>query len=184
MWFDKPLSALLTPGQALKLEKSHVDVHHEVELGVVIGMRGRNISPENAHRHIAGYFIGVDFCNRVLQRRNNGDGSDWCMAKGSNKFAAVSEYIHKSAIPDSANVDIELQINGETRQKENTSRMIFDVPTMIADISKYQELREGDLLFTGTPDGVGAVKAGDHVVCCLRNGADEANLATLSIRVE
>ena len=108
MWFDKPLSALLTPGQALKLEKSHVDVHHEVELGVVIGMRGRNISPENAHRHIAGYFIGVDFCNRVLQRRNNGDGSDWCMAKGSNKFAAVSEYIHKSAIPDSANVDIEL----------------------------------------------------------------------------
>ena len=108
MWFDKPLSALLTPGKSLKLEESHVDVHHEVELGVVIGMRGRNIRPENVHRHIAGYFIGVDFCNRVLQRRNNGDGSDWCMAKGSNQFAAVSEYIHKSAIPDSSNVDIEL----------------------------------------------------------------------------
>ena len=115
MWFDKPLSALLTPGQALKLEESHVDVHHEVELGVVIGMRGRNIRPEDVHKHIAGYFIGVDFCNRVLQRRNNGDGSDWCMAKGSNQFAAVSEYIHKSAIPDSGDVDIELKINGETR---------------------------------------------------------------------
>ena len=65
MWFDKPLSALLTPGQALRIHAHQTNIHHEVELGVVIGMRGRNIRPENVHKHIAGYFLGVDFVNRV-----------------------------------------------------------------------------------------------------------------------
>ena len=115
MWFDKPLSALLTPGQALKLQANQELIHHEVELGVVIGMRGRNIRPENVDRHIAGYFVGVDFVNRVMQGRNKDDGSDWSMAKGSNQFAAVSEFIHKSAVADNANVEVELKINGEVR---------------------------------------------------------------------
>ena len=135
MWFDKPLSALLTPGQALRLHAHQTIIHHEVELGVVIGMRGRNIRPENVHKHIAGYFVGVDFVNRLWQGQNKDDGSDWSMAKGSNQFAAVSEFIHKSAVPDHGDVEVELKINGEVRQKENTSKMIFDVPTMIADIS-------------------------------------------------
>ena len=135
MWFDKPLSALLTPGQALRLHANQTNIHHEVELGVVIGMRGRNIRPENVHKHIAGYFVGVDFVNRIWQGQNKDDGSDWSMAKGSNQFAAVSDFIHKSAIPDNGDVEVELKINGEVRQKENTSKMIFDVPTMIADIS-------------------------------------------------
>ena len=78
-------------------------------------MRGRNIRPEHVHRHIAGYFVGVDFCNRILQGRNKDDGCDWTMAKGSNQFAAVSDFIHKSAVVDSGNVEIELKINGETR---------------------------------------------------------------------
>ena len=108
LWFDKPLSSLLTPGQAFMLAPHHVDVHHEIELGIVIGMRGRNIRPENVHKHIGGYFVGVDFTDRVLQDVNKAAGSDWCLAKGTNQFAAVSEFIHQSAVADVADVEIEL----------------------------------------------------------------------------
>ena len=85
MWFDKPLSALLLPGQNLKLDPAiHRNIHYEVEMGVVIGMQGRNIKKENVDKHIAGYFLGIDFCNREMQGLNKNDGSDWYMAKGSN----------------------------------------------------------------------------------------------------
>ena len=96
----------------------------------------------------------------------------------------MSEFIHHSAITDCGNVEVELQINGETRQKTNTDKMIFDVPAMIADISKYQELKEGDLLFTGTPEGVGVVKSGDRLVCAIRNGDDlDSDLVTLVVNI-
>lgn len=174
MWFDKPMSSLLEPGKPLKLVPGiHEDIHHEIELGVVIGMRGKSIRRENALKHIAGYFVGVDFTNRVLQRLNKEAGGDWVMAKGSNDFAAVSDFIHKGSVPDVGNVELELQVNGETRQQANTSMMIFDVPSMIEDISRYQELREGDLIFTGTPEGVNSVKAGDKLLCCMRNGGGD-----------
>ena len=139
--------------------------------------------PENAFKHVAGYFVGLDFTNRILQGVNKKSGADWVLAKGTNQFAAVSEYVHKSAVVDPSNIDVKLTINGETRQSSNTKMMIFDMQTMIADISKYQELREGDIIFTGTPEGVGAVKDGDNLVCTIRNGGDEIDLATLNIKV-
>ena len=76
-----------------------------------------------------------------------------------------------------------MQINGEVRQKSSTSKMIFDVPTMIADISKFQELRRGDLLFTGTPEGVGQVRAGDELVCAIRNAGEKADLVRMQIKI-
>ena len=85
---------------------------------------------------------------------------------------------------DPRNVEIELKINGETRQKSNTSKLIFDIPTMIADISKYQELREGDVIFTGTPEGVGQVHGGDVLVASIKNGGEDQDLVTLELRVE
>ena len=116
MWFDKPMTSLIMPGSTLTLQGAiHEEVIHEVELGVVIGMRGRNIRPENVHRHIAGYFVGIDFCNRVLQQASRKNTTDWCLAKGADEFAAVSNYVHKSAIPDPNNVEVEIKINGETR---------------------------------------------------------------------
>ena len=184
LWFDKPMSTLLLPEETLNLQRDiHPDIHHEVEVGIVIGMQGRNIKSENAFKHVAGYFVGLDFTNRILQGVNKKSGADWVLAKGTNQFAAVSEYVHKSAVVDPSNIDVKLTINGETRQSSNTKMMIFDMPTMIADISKYQELREGDIIFTGTPEGVGAVKDGDNLVCTIRNGGDEIDLATLNIKV-
>ena len=138
MWFDKPLSSLIMSGATFKLpEGRNDDIHHEVEMGVVIGMRGRNIKYENVSKHIAGYFIGIDFTNRTLQRDNCVVKGDWPLAKGSNQYAAVSEFVHKSAVKDIKDVDVELKINGLIRQKSNTKNMIFDVPSMIEDISKY-----------------------------------------------
>ena len=85
-------------------------------MGVVIGMKGRDIKKENVDKHIAGYFLGVDFCHRDMQGENKKDGSDWgCVAKGSNEFGAVSEYIHKTAVRDCGDVVISLSINGVER---------------------------------------------------------------------
>ena len=115
LWFDKPMSSLLAPGSPFRIEPGQDDIHHEIELGVVIGMRGKNIRPEDVLKHISGYFLGIDFTNRTVQQLNKKAGADWCMAKGSNNFAAVSEFIHKSAIPDLNNVEIDLKNNGETK---------------------------------------------------------------------
>ena len=138
MWFDKPMCSLLPPGKPLKLVPGlHDNMHHEIEMGIVIGMRGRSIRREDALKHVAGYFVGVDFTNRTLQRLNKDTGADWVLAKGSNDFAAVSDFIHKSAVADVGNVELELQVNGQTRQQASTSQMIFDLPAMIEDISRY-----------------------------------------------
>jgi len=114
---------------------------------------------------------------------NSKTGSDWSVAKGSNSFAAVSEFVHKSAILDVNDVDIELFVNGAKKQSSNSSMMIFDVPTMIADISTFQELREGDLIFTGTPQGCTKVNTGDKLLGVLRNGGSTDEVARIEIDV-
>ena len=185
MWFDKPFSSVILDGSTLQLEKGkHADVAHEVEVGVVIAKNGRNIKPENALKHIAGYFVGIDFCNRGILGEHRAIGADWTMAKGSDDFAAVSEYIHKSAVNDHSNIELEVKVNGASKVKSNTGHMIFDIPTMIADISKYQELRQGDILFTGTPGAAGPLNHGDELACAIRNGDDTAtDLVTLNISI-
>ena len=183
LWFDKPMSSLLAPGAPFRMVPGlYDDIHHELEMGVVIGMRGKDIKPENAMHHIAGYFVGLDMTNRKLQTQNKAHCADWTLAKGADGMAAVSEFVHKSAVPDLANVEIELRINDQVRQKGNTSLMIFDIPTQIADLSKYMELREGDIIFTGTPEGVGQVFAGDRMWCAIRNAGGD-DLVTLSVDV-
>ena len=112
LWFDKPMSSLRLSGSTLSFSS---ETHHEVELGLVIGKRGKDIKPENALKHIAGYFVGLDLTNRDLQGVNKKDGADWCLAKGADGYAAVSEYVHHSAVPDCSNVEVELKINGETK---------------------------------------------------------------------
>ena len=110
--------------------------------------------------------------------------ADWCAAKGANEFAAVSDFVPKSTVYDHDDIEIELTINGETRQKSNSSFMIFDIPTMIADISKYQTLNKGDLIFTGTPEGVGPVRDGDSVHIAMRNGRDMSEIVSLTTLIE
>ena len=95
LWFDKPMSSLRLSGSTLSFSS---ETHHEVELGLVIGKRGKDIKPENALKHIAGYFVGIDLTNRAAQTTMKNAGADWCIAKGPDGFAIISDFVHKSAV--------------------------------------------------------------------------------------
>ena len=118
-------------------------------------MTGRNIRADLWHQYIAGYFVGVDFVNRALLAKARADGSSWCLAKGGDGFAAVSDFVCKSKVKDCHDLNLKLSINGQVRQDASTDGMLIRVPEMIEYLSKHMTLNEGDLLFTGTPAGVG-----------------------------
>lgn len=137
------------------------NLHHEVELGVVIGKRGTDITVENAMSHVSGYMVCLDMTARELQEKAKKAGEPWSTAKGYDTFCPISEVIPVSAIKDPANVELWYKTNGVIKQKGNTHDMIFSIPTLIAHISTIFTLEEGDLILSGTPEGVSAVKPGD-----------------------
>jgi acylpyruvate hydrolase len=137
------------------------NLHHEVELGVIIGRRGTDISVESAMSHVSGYMVCLDMTARELQEIAKKRGEPWSTAKGYDTFCPISDVIPVSAIPDPANVEVWFKNNGVTKQQGKTSDMIFSIPTLIAHISTIFTLEEGDLILTGTPEGVSAVKPGD-----------------------
>ena len=134
--------------------------------------------------HIGSYFLGIDFTNRALQDDFKRDGADWSLCKGADSFAAVSDFIDKNEIEDCHDLELELRVNGKIRQAESTKLMIFGVPRLIADISKYIVLNEGDMIYTGTPAGVGPVAKGDEIYGHLRKPGSESNLLELNVKVE
>lgn len=127
-FFDKPYSSIITNGQPLLLAKNQVEIFHEVELGLLIGMTGRNIHVDNWHKHIAGYFVGIDFVNRALLAKARADGSAWCLAKGGDGFAAVSDFVHAAEVKDCHDVNLKLTVNGQMRQDAGTNGMLIQVP--------------------------------------------------------
>lgn len=156
--FLKPLSAVLNPGQAIILPPQSQQVEHEAELVAVIGKRGRNVTAEHAREYILGYTIGNDVTARDLQKI---DGQ-WTRAKGFDTFCPFGPWIDTDFdISDSL---ITCKVSGQPRQMGSTRDMVFNVPTLVAYISSIMTLEPGDLIFTGTPSGVGPLKAGDEVV--------------------
>jgi 2-keto-4-pentenoate hydratase/2-oxohepta-3-ene-1,7-dioic acid hydratase in catechol pathway len=132
-------------------------VEHEAELVVVIGKRGRNVTAENARKHILGYTIGNDVTARDLQKT---DGQ-WTRAKGFDTFCPFGPWIDTEFDP--ADAVITCRVNGQMRQMASTRDMVFNVGVLIAYISSVMTLEPGDLIFTGTPSGVGELKNGDRV---------------------
>jgi len=181
-FFLKPTSSYLPSGGKLEIPAGIV-THHEVELGVVIGKDGRDISQANADVHIAGYTLAVDMTARNLQDKVRKEGLPWSAAKGFDTFTPVSEFIPKEAIKDPHDLQLLLKINGETKQSDSTSDMIFRIPRLIEHISSIMTLQEGDLILTGTPKGVGPVRPGDQVECALL-GPNDDPLLTLDFKVE
>ncbi len=169
MVFLKPLSSICFDGSRIQLPVQSSDIHHEVELVVAISKTGKNIPAEEAKEYISGFGIGIDFTARDLQQKAKKYGHPWSVSKGFDQFAPISHFIsfNDSSIPD---FNLELKVNGESRQKASTSEMIFGVQTLISYLSNIFTLEEGDLIFTGTPEGVSAVKAGDEVTATLNNG--------------
>jgi len=155
--FLKPPSALLDSGGTIRLPPESARVEHEAELGVVIGRRARNVRKEDALAHVFGYTCVGDITARDLQKK---DGQ-WARAKGFDTFCPVGPWIETELDP--SRLSIRCRVNGDTKQDGVTSNMIFDVPTLIAYASRMMTLEPGDLLVTGTPEGVGPLISGDRL---------------------
>jgi 2-keto-4-pentenoate hydratase/2-oxohepta-3-ene-1,7-dioic acid hydratase in catechol pathway len=153
--FLKPPSSLIGPGDRVVLPKASEKVEHEAELGVVIGTRAKDVLPENALAHVFGYTCVCDVTARDLQKK---DGQ-WTRAKGFDTFCPAGPFIETEFDPKAAR--IVCRVNGEVRQDGTTAQMIFDVPTLVAYASRVMTLEPGDLLVTGTPEGVGPLVNGD-----------------------
>lgn len=178
MIFLKPSSSLVDEKGSIEIPAMSADVHHEVELVVLVGKKGRHIPEQEAMSYIAGYAVGLDMTARDLQAKAKKAGAPWSVAKGFDTFAAVGSFAGVDAVEDVHNVDIRLTINGTTRQDGNTRDMVFKLPTLIAYASRIFTLEPGDLLFTGTPEGVGPVLEGDTLTASI------AGLPTLTIGVK
>lgn len=161
--FTKPDTAILKDGEAFYYPDFSSDIHHEVEIIVKINKMGKNIEEKFAHKYYDEVGIGIDFTARDIQSKLKSKGLPWDLAKGFNGSAPISEFVSKSKFPDLKNLNFNLLVNGEEKQVGNTSMMLYPIDTIIAFVSKYFTLKVGDIIFTGTPAGVGAVKVGDKL---------------------
>lgn len=162
--FIKPDTALLRPGEDFYLPEFSKDVHHEIEVVVKINRMGKFIEEKFAHKYYDEVALGIDFTARDLQTELKTKGLPWELAKGFNGSAPVSDFVPKSTLGDLQQLDFSLEVNGAIRQKGNTSMMLYSIDYLIAFVSRYFTLKTGDLIFTGTPKGVAAVKEGDELV--------------------
>ena len=162
--FLKPSTALVPGGGRLELPGDAGSVHHEVELVAVIGRGGRGIPASSALDHVLGYAVGLDMTLRDLQAEAKRGGAPWSEAKGFDGSAPVSLVAPREEIGDGSGLAITLDVDGERRQQGSTSQMIRPVAELVAQASRFITLEPGDLLFTGTPAGVGPVVAGNRLV--------------------
>ena len=139
------------------------NLQHEAELVIAIGKGGRDIAVENARSHVYGWAVGVDLTRRDLQAAAKEQRRPWTTAKGFDQSAPISWIKRVDQAPDADALDLWLYVNNEERQKGNTRSMIWSIDEVIAEISRYWELRPGDLIFTGSPAGVAAINRGDVV---------------------
>lgn len=139
------------------------DIHHEVELVLKISRVGKNIDTKFAHRYYEQIGVGIDFTARDLQKIAKEKGLPWEKAKAFDGAAPLGRFLDKEQFPDVQNIPFSLKINGELVQQGNSSDMIFSFDQLIAYVSKFFSLQIGDLIFTGTPAGVGPVKIGDRL---------------------
>jgi 2-keto-4-pentenoate hydratase/2-oxohepta-3-ene-1,7-dioic acid hydratase in catechol pathway len=160
--FTKPDTALLRNNAPFYLPDFSNDIHHEVELVLRICKEGKNIQEKFANKYYDAIGIGIDFTARDLQQKAKEKGLPWDIAKGFNGSAPISDkFIPVTSFSDLKNINFSLTINGELKQQGNTSLMLFNFDFIISYLSRFFTLRTGDLIFTGTPKGVGAVKVGN-----------------------
>lgn len=167
--FTKPETAILRPGDPFFYPDFSTDVHHEVEIVVRISRTGKNIEEKFAHRYYEEIGVGIDFTARDLQSKLKAKGLPWDLAKGFNGSAPMSAFVPKTEFPDLKNLNFRLDVNGETRQTGNTSLMLFQIDYLISFVSRYFMLLQGDIIFTGTPKGVGPVQVGDRLTAYIED---------------
>jgi 2-keto-4-pentenoate hydratase/2-oxohepta-3-ene-1,7-dioic acid hydratase in catechol pathway len=161
--FLKPDTAVLKDNKPFYIPDFSSDIHFELEIVLKICKEGKHIAEKFASRYYDEIGLGVDFTARDIQSRHKEKGLPWELAKAFDHSAAISSFLPKDEFKDLYDLEFELQLNGETRQQGNTSMMLFSYEKIIAFISQYITLKKGDLIFTGTPKGVGQVQQGDKL---------------------
>jgi fumarylpyruvate hydrolase len=176
-FFCKPADAVVANGSTIAYPLATKNLHHEIELVVAINKKGANIAREQALDHVYGYAVGIDLTRRDLQIAARDKGRPWDAGKAFDQSAPVAPIRPASEVGHIERGAIWLKVNGEQRQSADVADLIWSVPEIIVHASALFQLRPGDLIFTGTPAGVGAIKPGDHVT----GGIDQ--LGEISIRI-
>ena len=180
-FFMKPADAVLLaePGQTVDMPYPTLtsNLHHEIELVVAIGVGGANIRAADAAQHIYGYAVGLDMTRRDLQNDMKKQGRPWCIGKGFDHSAPIGPITPAAQVPGIDSAAISVQVNGVDRQRSTIAKLIWNVAETIEQLSAAWTLQPGDLIFTGTPEGVGAVVRGDTLVGSIDG------LQTITVRV-
>lgn len=161
--FMKPDTALLKDGKPFMLPDFSKEMHYETEIVVKVNRLGKNIAERFAYRYYDEITVGIDFTARDLQKKLKERGLPWEISKSFDNSAAIGEFISKNEIEEIQNVNFHLDINGNTVQQGNTEGMIYSIDKIISYISSFFTLKIGDLIFTGTPSGIGPVAINDHL---------------------
>ena len=180
-FFLKPADAIVaikvgTTGQ-IPYPSLTKNLHHEIELVVAIGTGGKNIKAEDAHNHIYGYAVGLDMTRRDLQGEMKKAGRPWCIGKAFDRSAPIGPITPAALAGDVNKAELYVQVDGKDRQRSNVAKLIWSVAETIEHLSAAWELMPGDLIYTGTPEGVAAVVSGDTMVGGI------AGLGTLTVKV-
>lgn len=162
-FFTKPAAAIVQNHATIPYPSRTADLHHEIELVVAIGKAGRDIPVENALDHVFGYAVGNDLTRRDLQAEAKDKGRPWDTGKGFDRSAPITAITPASVCGHLTSGRIWLAVNGQLRQQGNLTELIWSVPEIVAELSTLFELAPGDLIYSGTPAGVGAVQPGDHL---------------------
>ncbi len=169
IFFLKPDSSLILNNKPFFLPDFSNEVHYEVEIVLKIKNVGKNISKKYAYRYFDEITVGIDFTARDLQRKCAQEGNPWEIAKAFDRSAPVGKFVRKEMFEDIHNLNFKLEKNGQIVQQGNTSNMIFSFYDIIEYVSKFITLKTGDLIFTGTPKGVGPVNINDHLVAYIED---------------
>ncbi len=164
--FMKAGSSVIDPGEPIRIPRGLGRMDHEVELAVVIGRKASGVKRRNAYAYVAGYTICNDVTARDLQTQDINSRYPWFRTKSFDTFTPLGPWIVTTdAIRQPVRLDVECRVNGRKRQHSNTRHLLFDIPTIIEYISKYITLEPGDIISTGTPEGIGRITHGDTVAC-------------------
>jgi len=161
--FMKPDTAVLKDNKPFYHPEFSSDIHHEIELVLKVSKEGKHITEKFASNYFDEIGLGIDFTARDIQQKHKEKGLPWELAKAFDHSAPISKFIPKSTFKDLTKLSIRLDLNGNTVQSGNTSDLLFSYEYIIAFVSNYITLKKGDLIFTGTPQGVGKVNVGDHL---------------------
>jgi len=159
--FLKPDTAALKDNKPFYIPDFSSDIHYELEVVLKICKEGKHISEKFASKYYDEIGLGIDFTARDIQTKHKEKGLPWELAKAFDNSAAISSFVSKDEIRDLNDLQFDLSINGQVRQNGNTKNMLFSFDHIISFVSRYITLRKGDLIFTGTPEGVGQVQPGD-----------------------